>query len=111
VIGPIDHGMCKSIYFAGPDTMTLEIATSREAVDPKRWIDPKVLAKAGISEEEAARFKAPAPYDGPSPVPQPALDETKPHLAYPREVYLRILATPDEIVTKTGSYAEPPVAA
>ena len=29
VIGPIDHGMCRSIYFAGPDQMTLEIAASR----------------------------------------------------------------------------------
>ena len=26
VIGPIDHGMCRSIYFAGPDQMTLELS-------------------------------------------------------------------------------------
>ena len=34
IIGPIDHGMCRSIYFAGPDQMTLEVATSHEAIDP-----------------------------------------------------------------------------
>ena len=64
VIGPIDHGMCQSIYFAGPDSMTLEVATSQAALDPARWIDPTTLAKAGISAEEAARFKAPAPFTG-----------------------------------------------
>jgi hypothetical protein len=61
VIGPIDHGMCRSIYFAGPDRMTLAVATSAVAIDAAQWIDPAGLAKAGISAEEAARFKAPAP--------------------------------------------------
>ena len=112
VIGPLDHGICKSIYFAGPDSMTLEVASpQRGAIDAKRWIDPDVLARAGISQEEAARFKAPAPYAGPSPVPQPPYDETNPHLSYPPERYKQMLATPDEVVTKMGSYAEPPVRA
>jgi catechol 2,3-dioxygenase-like lactoylglutathione lyase family enzyme len=111
VIGPIDHGMCKSIYFAGPDHMTLEVATSAVAVDPERWIDPAVLEKAGISPDEAARFKAPAPYAGPSPVAQPPYDPAQPHMFYPPKVYRDILATPDDVVTKTASYAEPPVPA
>jgi catechol 2,3-dioxygenase-like lactoylglutathione lyase family enzyme len=111
VMGPIDHGMCKSIYFAGPDQMTLEVATSQTAIDPDRWIDPAVLAKAGISAEEAARYRAPAPYSGPSPVPQPAYDAAKPHMAYPPEMYLKMLAVPDDVLTKTASYAEPPVSA
>jgi catechol 2,3-dioxygenase-like lactoylglutathione lyase family enzyme len=109
VIGPIDHGMCQSIYFAGPDQMTLEIATSNAAIDAERWIDPAVLAKAGISAEEAQRFRAPATYEGASPVPQPAYDSAKPHMVYPKEVYLKILAAPDEVITKNASYAEPPV--
>lgn len=111
VIGPIDHGMCRSIYFAGPDQMTLEVATSSTAIDPERWIDPATLAKAGISSEEAARFRAPAPYRGPSPVPQPAYDPAKPHMAYPREAYLAMLAAPDAAITAAASYAEPPVKA
>lgn len=109
VIGPIEHGMCQSIYFAGPDQLTLEVATSEAAIDPRAWIDPAVLAKAGISAEEAQRYKAPAAYDGPSPVPQPAFDPDKPHPAYPREVYLKMLQTPDEAFTASRSYAEPPV--
>lgn len=110
VIGPIDHGMCRSIYFAGPDQMTLEVATSDVAVDPAKWIDPTVLKKAGISAEEAARFKAPAPYTGPSPVPQPPYDPEKPHMAYPKEVYLQMLQVPDEVITQSASYTAPPVA-
>ncbi len=109
VIGPIDHGMCRSIYFAGPDQMTLEVATSQVPVDPDAWIDPATLARAGISDAEAARFKAPAPYTGPSPVAQPDYDPAKPHMVYPSEVYKMLLATPDEALTRAASYAEPPV--
>ena len=109
VLGPLDHGFCLSIYFAGPDSLTLEVAAHKTPVDPDRWIDPAVLAKAGISAEEAARYRAPEPYCGPSPVPQPAYDETKPHMAYPKEAYLQMLAAPDEMVRKLGSYPKPPV--
>ncbi|MEW5687713.1 MAG: VOC family protein [Pseudomonadota bacterium] len=109
VIGPIDHGMCKSIYFAGPDQITLEVATSEKALDPAVWIDPTVLAKAGISAEEAERFKAPAAYTGPSPAPQPAYDPAKPHMVYPKEVYENLLKMPDEVLTKVASYTAPPV--
>ncbi|MCC7265810.1 MAG: VOC family protein [Caulobacteraceae bacterium] len=109
VIGPIDHGMCRSIYFAGPDQMTLEVATSHEPIDPAAWIDPSVLAKAGISDEEAARFRAPAPYAGASPAPQPPYDPAKPHMAYPEKAYRAMLAAPDEAIWAQASYAEPPV--
>jgi len=109
VFGPIDHGMCKSIYFGGPDHMTLEIATADAPLDPERWIDPTVLAKAGISEEEAARFCAPAAYKGPSPVAQPKYDPAKPHMQYPEKAYRRMLEMTDDEVAKASSYAEPPV--
>ena len=101
--------MCRSIYFAGPDQMTLEVATSQEPIDPAQWIDPAVLAKAGISADEAKRFKAPAAYAGPSPVAQPAYDPALPHMAYPKEAYMKMLAVPDEIMTKSASYTAPPV--
>ena len=111
IIGPIDHGMCRSIYFAGPDQMTLEVATSSEAINPDRWIDPAVLAKAGISADEATRFRSPPAYAGPSPVGQPAYDADKPHMAYPKEMYLQMLRTPDEVITAAASYPQPPVPA
>jgi catechol 2,3-dioxygenase-like lactoylglutathione lyase family enzyme len=109
VIGPIDHGMCKSIYFAGPDSMTLEVATSHEPIDPKAWVDPDVLMRAGISDAEAALYKAPPAYAGPSPAPQPPYDPEQPHMAYPKPVYDLLLAMSDEEFTRAASYAEPPV--
>lgn len=109
VLGPIDHGLCKSIYFAGPDQLTLEIAASCGPIDPNLWIDPATLAEAGISAQEAARFCNPPAYDGPSPVPQPPYDPAKPHQAYPEALYKMMLAAPDAVITANASYAKPPV--
>ena len=33
VFGPLDHGMCHSIYFAGPENLSLEVATSEQPID------------------------------------------------------------------------------
>ncbi len=110
VLGPIDHGMCQSIYFAGPDQLTLEIATSAATIDPARWIDPATLERAGISAEEAASYRAPEPYAGPS-VPQPAFDPAKPRLAYPEDAYRQMIAMADEEVAASVAYVEPPVPA
>ena len=98
VMGPMDHGMCKSMYFAGPDNLALEVATSAVAIEPKLWVDAAVLEKVGISPEEAERYKAPAAYAGASPVAQPVYDATKPHMTYPsQEGYLKMLTLPDEV--------------
>ncbi len=107
VIGPIDHGMCQSIYFAGPDHLTLEIATSATPMDADQWIDCTTLAKAGISDAEAAQYRAPAPYAGPGNVPQPAYDESKPNLAYPPEMYRKMITMPDAVVAAAGKYTAP----
>ena len=111
VLGPIDHGFCRSIYFAGPDHMTLEISVQIYPMAAERWVDPAVLERAGISEAEAQRYQSPAPYAGPPSVAQPPFDPSKPHMAYPEDVYLRMLAAPDEAITAAASFSEPPVAA
>jgi catechol 2,3-dioxygenase-like lactoylglutathione lyase family enzyme len=110
VIGPIDHGVCHSIYFAGPEGLTLEVATSESEMDQRLWIDPKVLTRVGISEEEVARYKSPDTYSGDGgQVPQPPIDPAKPHQAYPEEMYKAMIALPDEMVGKMVSYNKPPV--
>ncbi len=112
VLGHIDHGMCQSIYFAGPEGLTLEVATSDVAIDPELWIDPDVVERAGISPEELDRFKHPEPYTpGDTPVPQPPIDPSKPHMHYPAAVYEKMMATPDDVITASASFAEPPVSA
>lgn len=110
-IGPIGHGFCKSIYFAGPEGLTLEVSTRVTEVDPRRWVDPKMLAECGISGEEAQAMLNPPPCTAASPVPQPDFDPAVPQMAYPEETLKHILATPDEVITRTGSYNEPPVPA
>jgi len=111
VFGHLDHGMCKSIYFAGPEGLCLEISTSEgQAIDPEAWIDPEVVALAGISAEELARYKSPAPFERPErPIPQPARDGAKPRLAFPPRVYDAIFQGSDEDITARMSHTAPPV--
>jgi catechol 2,3-dioxygenase-like lactoylglutathione lyase family enzyme len=110
VLGPIDHGMCKSMYFAGPDQLTLEIACGPGALDPRAWVDPATLAAIGVSAEEAARYVNPAPYAGEGgALAQPPYDPAKPHQAYPEAMYHQLLATPDAVLAERVSYREPPV--
>jgi len=110
VIGPINHGMCQSIYFGGPENMTLEVATSEVEIDQKAWVDPSVLEKVGINAEEAEQYQNPDPYDGEGgTVKQPPYDPSKPHQAYPKDMYMQMLQAPDEVIWKSASYADPPV--
>lgn len=110
VLGPIDHGMCHSIYFAGPEGLTLEVATSEAAIDARAWIDPEVVKLAGISEDELARYTRPAQYQGEGgAVPQPPIDPDKPHMRYPPKVYEKIMSMSDQEIFETSSVPEPPV--
>lgn len=111
-VGPIDHGFCTSVYFAGPEQLSLELSFSAEAIDPRAWIDPDVVARAGISSDELARFTAPAPYAaGTRRPPQPPADGPGPHLVYPAAAYAKMLARSDAETEATRSERTPPVAA
>lgn len=110
-IGPIGHGFCKSIYFAGPEGLTLEVSYAVTPCEPARWVDPEMLEQCGISGDEALAMLSPPPCTAPSPVPQPAYDAAKPQLAYPPQVLKSILAAPDAVITMQGSYDKPPVEA
>ncbi len=112
VIGPLNHGMCKSIYFAGPEHMTLEVACPGMPVTADRWVDPSVLAKVGISPEEAQSYSNPDGFDGAGgSVKQPDFDPSKPHMAYPAENYKMMLSVPDEALAAMADHSEPPVPA
>lgn len=109
VLGPTDHGMCVSMYFAGPEHLSLELSYSKEPIDARAWIDPEVQALAGISDEELARYKQPAAFsDEGGAVNQPGPDAAGPHMVYPEEAYKAILAASDEFVW-ANSEKEPPV--
>jgi len=48
VMGPIDHGMCRSIYATAPEGLMIEFSASAEPIDAEQWIDPEVVAFCGI---------------------------------------------------------------
>jgi catechol 2,3-dioxygenase-like lactoylglutathione lyase family enzyme len=108
VIGPMNHGMCQSMYFAGPEGLALEIATGGN-IDVRAWIDPEVQALAGISDDEVARYVTPATFERPAdPLPQPEFDPSKPHPRYPDKVLRAMLAAPDASMWNAVT-SEPPV--
>lgn len=110
VIGYLDHGMCQSIYFAGPEHLVLEVAVSETPMEASTWIDPEVVAKAGIDTTELERYTAPAIFSGEAgSIPQPPIDPQQPHLSYPAKAYAAMMAMSDDVVRERYSHPEPPV--
>lgn len=110
VMGPLHHGMCDSIYFAGLEGLTLEVATSKEPIPAKHWIDPEVVALNDISPEELQRFLRPAIFERPAQsLPNPPIDPSKPHMVYPETVYRMMMEMPDEQLSASFSQSDPPV--
>ena len=65
VLGPIDHGMCQSMYFAGPDNLSLEVATSAVR-DRRRALDrPRGRRAVRHRRRRARRAQAPRADQGP----------------------------------------------
>jgi catechol 2,3-dioxygenase-like lactoylglutathione lyase family enzyme len=111
VMGPIEHGMCCSMYFAGPENLSLELSYSNEPINPEAWIDPEVVEMAGISAEELERYKNPAGFDDQGgAVPQPDVTAAAgPHMSnYPEGAYEAIMSAPDEAILNSVE-SEPPV--
>lgn len=111
VMGPLEHGMCCSIYFAGPENLALELSYSLEPINQEAWIDPEVVALAGISASELQRYKHPPSYeDEGGAVPQPDVAKAPgPHMSnYPDGVYERVMQIPDEVMLNSVP-SEPPV--
>ena len=110
VVGPKDHGFCMSIYFAGPENLSLELSYSTEPINAEAWIDPEVVELCGISAEELSRFKTSLDYqDEGGKVPQPGPDAPGPHMTnYPPKIYEAILRTSDEKML-ANSENQPPV--
>jgi catechol 2,3-dioxygenase-like lactoylglutathione lyase family enzyme len=109
VVGPLDHGLCKSIYLAAPEGIMLEFATSESrAIDAEAWIDPEVVELAGINAEELRRYKSPQAFASKNgKVTQPPRESFKLPMRWPRGD--RILEMTDEEVTRTMSESTPPV--
>lgn len=110
VLGPLDHGFCKSIYFGGPENLVLEVSTSELGIDEEAWIDPEVVALNGISAQELKRCKNPPSFnDIGDAVPQPAAGTGRPEYSNMDEAFAGAFDLPDEVVARELSEATPPV--
>ncbi|MEM9564219.1 MAG: VOC family protein [Actinomycetota bacterium] len=108
VMGPIDHGFIQSMYFAGPEGLSLEIATG-SAIDERAWIDPEVTGLCGITASELAELVSPSTYDRPeAPVTQPPFDEAPFHM-FPPERWKETMSVPDDVMWEHASETTPPV--
>jgi catechol 2,3-dioxygenase-like lactoylglutathione lyase family enzyme len=110
VMGPLDHGMCHSIYFAGPENLALELSCSAEPINAEAWIDPEVVDLLNIDSDELARFKSSADFqDEHGTVPQPPLDGPGPHMAnYTEDRYQLVMGLSDDQYAHMVE-SEPPV--
>ncbi|MBI2963456.1 MAG: VOC family protein [Deltaproteobacteria bacterium] len=71
VMGPADHGFCKSIYLAAPEGIMLEFSTWT-GLDTDEWIDPEVVAHCGMTAADIARYRDPPGFASKAgQVPQP----------------------------------------
>ena len=73
VMGPVDHGFCKSIYLVAPEGIMLEFSTWT-GLDTDEWVDPEVVARCGLSAADVARYRNPPAFvsqGGKVPQPDP----------------------------------------
>ena len=109
VMGPLEHGFCKSSYLAAPEGLMLEFATSEgKPIDAEAWIDPEVVRLAGINPSELRRYKNPPAFESRGgTVPNPKLD--KPQMEFPPGRWEKLSQMSDAEVTATLSERTPPV--
>jgi catechol 2,3-dioxygenase-like lactoylglutathione lyase family enzyme len=73
VMGPADHGFCKSIYLVAPEGIMLEFSTWT-GLDTDEWIDPEVVKHCGLDAADIARYRNPSSFvskGGRVPQPDP----------------------------------------
>jgi catechol 2,3-dioxygenase-like lactoylglutathione lyase family enzyme len=107
--GPVEHGFCDSIYFAGPENTTLEVCCNT-GEDVTQWIDPEVVEYTGISDAELQKLMNPAAYERPAePVPQPTLDSGSEYcMVYPEDEYAMMVSLTDEALIDATREIDPP---
>jgi catechol 2,3-dioxygenase-like lactoylglutathione lyase family enzyme len=112
VLGPIDHGLCKSIYATAPEGLMIEFSASAAPIDADEWIDPEVVVYCGITPSDLARYRRPPAFvsqGGRVPQPDP---HAKPNFVFPEEWKERgeaLFSMTDEDVTAALSVPTPPV--
>lgn len=109
VMGPIDHGFIQSIYFAGPEGLSLEIAHG-SAIPAENWIDPEVTDLCGISAEEVESYKSPPAHTvRAGPIAQPDGEAWPEAVMLPPKYHAAVMRIPDQEAWDRFSETTPPV--
>ena len=111
VMGPADHGFCKSIYLVGPAGMMLEFSTWTD-LDTDEWIDPEVMRHCGIDGADIDRYRNPQSFasqggEVSQPSPKPGFRFVFP--AEWREKGEALYGMDDEQLCAVFTDTEPPV--
>ncbi len=109
VLGPIDHGMCKSMYLSAPEGIALEFATSAAPIDADEWIDAEVVGLCGIDPQELARYRRPAAFVARGGAVRQPPPDVRPGLFPPTPQTAAILAMSDADVARILDFTTPPV--
>jgi catechol 2,3-dioxygenase-like lactoylglutathione lyase family enzyme len=110
VMGPIDHGFCKSIYLAAPEGVMLEFSTSEgKPIDAEAWIDPEVVKLCKINADELQRYKSPESFESQGgTIAQPVPEQSKLMMKFPPEMEV-IYSMSDKDILEKMSETTPPV--
>ncbi|MYH72517.1 MAG: VOC family protein [Acidimicrobiia bacterium] len=109
-MGPIDHGFCKSVYLPGPEGLQLEVAFANNPIDGRRYIDPEIVEKLGISEADLSRYTKPEPTRGEGgAIPQVTWDDDDPQWNIPAHLVDVLTTLSDEEITELMSVVASPV--
>ena len=109
IMGPADHGFCKSIYMAAPEGIMLEFSTWTN-LDTDEWIDPEVMQHCSLDADDIARYRNPQPFasqNGGVAQPTPKLKWTFPPEW--REKGEALYGMNDEQLCAVFTYTTPPV--
>jgi catechol 2,3-dioxygenase-like lactoylglutathione lyase family enzyme len=109
IMGPADHGFCKSIYMAAPEGIMLEFSTWTN-LDTDEWIDPEVMQHCGLDAADIARYRNPesfASQGGRVSQPKPTLKWNFPPEW--REKGEALYGMNDEQLCAVFTYTTPPV--
>ena len=111
VMGPIDHGMLQSIYFGGPEGLSLEVTTGSD-IGADQWIDPEVVGLCGISDAEIEALKHPEPFESEGGgVSQPPREKWQNATLLPVKYHDAVMRIPDDVAWDRFSETTPPVEA
>jgi catechol 2,3-dioxygenase-like lactoylglutathione lyase family enzyme len=107
VMGPLDHGFCKSIYLAAPEGIMLEFSTSEgNSINADAWLDPEVVRLAGITPLDLRRYRNPPAFQSEGGrIKNPPPNNGKPMM----DGMERLYNMTDEEVTAKLSEPTPPV--